>query len=136
MFKSKWLAEHCAVVFHPDGVRITAVDLATKDLLFVWGDLMDPEFLKGLLGRYVPFGPAILPGFRRERVRSGGKWGYRLIPDSKGAMQGVVLLRLRKKDLAILDAFEEAPEVMVQTTAQVRIGDFVREAGIYMRREP
>ena len=134
MFEVRWFDDHCTLVHHPPGLRITEADIASKDLLFVWGFLMDPAFIRGLLGRHVPFGPAMLPGYRRKPIPEGKTKGFELVRAPGCAVQGVVLLRLKAGDMRKLDDFEEAPAVMQQRTVRIRVGDLERKARIYMRK--
>ena len=93
---------------------------------------MDPCFIQGLVGRVIPFAPAVIQGYRRETFVEEGKRGFRLIPQEGGVVMGVVLVAPSEEEVATLDRFEQVPEVMVKKTIQVSVGDLERTANIYM----
>jgi hypothetical protein len=113
--------------------RLPGPDILQKvELYFVWGFLMDPRFIQGLLKRVIPFAPAVLRGYRRESFIREGKRGFRLTPSENGIVSGVVLIDPSDEEVAALDRFEQVPKVMVKRRVEVTIGDLVREANIYM----
>ncbi len=59
MLKTTFFEEHFIRVAHPKNVRITLQDVTHGDAIFVSGKLMDPEFVRTLTGRYVPFTAAV-----------------------------------------------------------------------------
>lgn len=132
-FHTTWFEDFRVVVFHPSRTRIYRADLVERDIFFVWGQLMDPEFIQGLTGSYIPFSPAILSGYQRKCVKRGGGLDFRLKKASGGVTQGTALLRMGKKDIEILDKFEEVPRVMVRKKIKVMLGDLKREAYIYLK---
>ena len=105
--------------------------VSDQNATFVWGYLMEPDFIKELLGRKKPFAPAVLRGYKREKSEDK----LTLIPDASSCVLGVVLLNLSEEEMKKLDEFEKVPEVMIRKRIEVEIGDFRREVYIYMRRE-
>ena len=93
---------------------------------------MDPRFTNGLLNRIIPFAPAVMRGYCRETFIKDGKRGFRLIPFETGILIGVVLIATSDEEVAMLDHFEQVPDVMVKRRIEVTIDDLVREANIYM----
>ena len=132
MFAHVWVEETCGWIMAPPE-RIPGPEaLRTAELTFVWGFLMDPEFIRGLVGRVIPFAPALIRGYRRETFLKDGKRGFRLIPQPEGVVMGVALVGPTQEEVAALDRFERVPEVMVKQRIEVTVGDLKREAGIYL----
>jgi hypothetical protein len=132
MFDHIWSEETPSFIIAPQGSKPSTDILQKAELYFVWGFLMDPRFIQGLLNHVIPFAPAVIRGYRRESFARDGKRGFRLIPDETGIVMGVVLIAPTVKDIAGLDRFEQVPDVMVKQKVEVMIGDLKREANIYM----
>jgi len=133
MFEHVWEERTCSwIVAPPDRIPASG-DLESAELIFVWGFLMDPRFIKKLLGGVIPFAPAFIRGYRRETFVEGGERGFRLIPEENGVVSGVVLIGPTAQEKDGLDRFEGVPEVMVKRTVEAHIGDLTRGAGIYMK---
>jgi len=132
MFEHLWIEETCSWIVAPEGVLPAAGELASGEILFVWGFLMDPRFLQGVIGRAAPLAPAVVRGYRRETFFRDGRRGYRLVPGREGVVCGVVLLGLTRGEMEALDRFEQVPREMVRRTVEVRVGDLAREAWIYL----
>ena len=132
MLEHLWAEETLSWIIAPQDRLPGPEDLQKAALYFVWGFLMDPRFIQGLLNRIIPFAPAVIQGYRRETFVKDGKRGFRLIPFDKGFVMGVVLIAPSDEEIAMLDRFEQVPEVMVKRRIEVTIGDLVREANIYM----
>lgn len=130
MFSVKWQKDTLAMVVQPRGARIPKNIFQDPNLTFVWGYLMDPDFILKLLGRRIAFAPAVLKGYRR---RAKGK-SFILQKQKGGIVPGVVLIGLSSKDVAHLNEFEEVPEVMVRRRVEVYVGDRRTKTCIYMKK--
>jgi gamma-glutamylcyclotransferase (GGCT)/AIG2-like uncharacterized protein YtfP len=74
--------------------------------LFVYGALLNPDERERLLGRRVTAFPARLPGYERGRKH------YFFVMQREGAeVAGAILAGLSDDELAILDEYEEVPEL-------------------------
>jgi len=132
MFEHVWLEKTCNWIVAPKERVPGPDDLKKAELYFVWGFLMDPRFIQGVVGRVIPFAPAVIRGYRREAFVKNGTRGFRLVLCDKGIVMGVVLVAPSADEVAALDRFEQVPHVMVKQRIEVVIGDLVREANIYM----
>lgn len=132
MLEHVWVEETCSWIVAPQDRVPGTGDLKDEELYFVWGFLMDPRFIQGLVGRIIPFAPAVLRGYQRETFAEKGERGFRLIPREGGMVMGVVLVAPKNEEIAILDRFEQVPEVMIKQRVEVSVGDLVRQANIYM----
>ena len=133
MFDHVWAEEPLSFIIAPQDNIPSPDVLQNAELYFVWGYLMNPRFIKKLLGHAIPFAPAMLKGYRREAFLNDGKRDFNLIPTEKGVVLGVVLISPSEEDIAKLDTFEQVPRVMVKRRVEVMTGDLVREANTYMR---
>jgi len=132
MFEHVWNERWCAWIVAPPGRVPEPGDLERADLTFVWGFLMDPHFVQGVTGRPIPFAPAVLRGYRRERVVRDAVPGFRLVADPEGIVTGVVLIGVSESEASALDRFEQVPRAMVRKRVEVTVGDLLRRAHIYM----
>jgi hypothetical protein len=132
MFEHVWSEETLGWIIAPQGNLPSPEILKDADLYFVWGNLMNPAFVRGILGHSIPFAPAALKGYRREIFLKDGKREFLLIPSQMDVVMGVVLISPCKEDIIGLDRFEQVPKVNVKRRIEVMIGDLRREANIYM----
>jgi len=130
MFDTTFFRDDLAMVVHPAGMKATKRLLLDPRATFVWGELMNPHFIHGLLGRYVAFAPARLHGYERRRTKSF----FDAVPKKGATVQGVVLLGLSAADVAKLNEFERVGVVMRRTSGNVSIGHFSRRAALYLKR--
>lgn len=72
---------------------------------FVYGSLLAPEVLKALLGRVPDRTPATLPGYVRRRIKE--RVYPALYPDPDSQVDGEVLSGMSRRELAVLDWFED-----------------------------
>jgi hypothetical protein len=133
MFDHVWAEEPLSFIIAPQDNIPSPDVLKNAELYFAWGYLMNPRFIKKLLGHAIPFAPAVLKGYRREEFLNNGKRDFNLIPTENGVVLGVVLIAPSEEDIAKLDTFEQVPKVMVKRRVEVMTGDLVREASTYMR---
>ena len=96
---------------------------------FVWGRLMDPDFIKDLLGHKVCFAPAVIRGYERVPYSD-----FYALKKKQGAfVQGVVLLGLSEKDEAKLNEYEQVPKVMRRRRITAELGLLKRKVFFYIR---
>ena len=75
-----------------------------KKNIFVYGSLMIPEMVKALTGNHFLMVDAILPGYRRHKVKD--HIGPGLSKEKRRSVYGKVLLGIDEKSMAIFDKFE------------------------------
>jgi len=130
MFDTTFFREDLVTVVHKKGLRVTKKLLEDPNATFVWGELMDPYFIYGLLGHYVAFAPAVLPGFERRRTKEF----FNAVKKPGASMQGAVLLGLSAVDVKKLNEFEKVGVVMRRTSAVVLTGHFRRRTALYLKK--
>jgi gamma-glutamylcyclotransferase (GGCT)/AIG2-like uncharacterized protein YtfP len=81
--------------------------------LFVYGTLLDAAWRERLLGHPVRTLPARLEGYRVARGRH-----YYLVASPADHVEGLILLDLSASDLAILDRYEELPQLYTRETVE------------------
>src|SRR5579884_1952967 len=81
--------------------------------LFVYGTLLDAARRERLLGHPVRTLPARLVGYRVARGRH-----YYLVAALDHCVEGLILLDLSAADLAILDRYEELPQLYTRETVE------------------
>lgn len=87
---------------------------ASRHPLFVYGALLEPAERERLLGRRVVATPARLPGYERRRTRY-----FYVIQREHAEVSGAILAGLSASDLAILDDYEEVPDLYVRKRIDV-----------------
>ena len=77
---------------------------------FVFGTLMYPEIVSGLLGRVPDMAPATVTGFRRTRIEQPERIarGPASYPCDGHSITGKVVLDLTDEEAALFDLFENA----------------------------
>ncbi len=73
--------------------------------LFVYGTLMIPAVMRAVIGRLPRCAPAVLPGYRRFRLR--GRGYPAVVRDAEGQVHGLLCQDLRPRELARLDRYED-----------------------------
>lgn len=129
MFDVTFFRDDLVTIIHPAGKRVSKKLLDGKNVIFVWGELMSPHFIAGLLGSARPYTPAHVNGFERRPYKDF----YTLVPRAGAVAQGVLLLGLSAADMKKLDAFEQRGVVMRRTTAPVVVGQKKRRAYINLK---
>jgi hypothetical protein len=135
MFEITFFEKKFVWAAHPAQTGVTLEDLTEGDAVFVSGKLMDPEFVRNVTGRYVPFTAAVARDYcRGERGR--GKNKVLLLQPKPGSMVlGVLLLKLTQADKDALDEFEQVPEVREKVSVRVTIGAHERPATTFLLKE-
>jgi hypothetical protein len=130
MFRVTWFEEYLLSVVHPESRRVTRNILNDAKATFVWGKLMNPHFIRKLLGHALPFCPAEIQGY--ARVPSGN---FYALKRKKGEVtQGVVLLGLSTKDRNELDEYEQIPHVMERRRITACMGTLKRRTFFYIKK--
>lgn len=132
MFSVRFFPSNCVTIFYPPERPVDVGELFTEHLIFVWDRLMDPAVVRNLLGRSVPFAPAVLPGVAREGRRRHEEWEYDLTAQDESLMPGVALIGVTTEELERLDDFEQVPIHRLRQKRTVRIGDLERVADVYL----
>jgi hypothetical protein len=129
MLDATFFKNDLAAVFHAAGKKVAPDILDDPCAVFVWGELMSHEFVKGIIGRTPCFAPATALGYARRRTPD-----FFAMTEKQGAcVQGVVLLGLTASETAALDKFESLGTVMRKSTTTVLIGQKKRKTRIYLK---
>lgn len=75
------------------------------EALFTYGTLMSASVRRSLLRRDVAATPAVLPGWKKDRIRIGGTVYPAIVPGLSGAVPGLVF-EVSPEELIELDAYE------------------------------
>ena len=132
MFRTRFFDSHCIAIHYPPETSISLSDLFEGRVVFVWDELMDPETVRDLLGRYVAMAPAFVTGRARRAEREGAKKRFRLVEEEGAITQGLVLIGLSEEELTRLDDHQRAPIHLARQKEKVRIGDLERVVEIYL----
>lgn len=102
----------CDAIFSRDFLD----DAATRAMSrFVYGSLLAPEVLNALLGRVPDRTPATLPGFVRRRIKDAVYPAiYPAEDPSNASVDGEVLTGMSRRELAVLDWFEDEAYVLTR----------------------
>ena len=130
MFDTTFFKDDLVTVIHPEGMKIKKSILDDPNATFVWGELMDPHFIRNLLGHYAPFAIAVLHCYERRRT----KVFFKAVARPGATMQGVVLLGLSGRDVEKLNEFEKVGVVMRRATGRVTIGHYARRTALYLKK--
>ena len=136
MLKTTFFPEHFIWVAHPKSAKITLDDVTHGDAIFVSGLLMNPEFIRTLTGRYVPFTAAVARNYRRGERGRGKKKTLLLEPHPGGMVLGTMLLKLTQGNKDALDKFEQIPQgIRRKAPIRVTIGAYERTATTFLLNE-
>ena len=135
MLKTTFFEEHFVWAAHSESDEISLNDIAEGEAVFVSGKLMDPDFVRDIVGRPVPFTSAVAREYTRSERGQGSNKMLLLEPSPGGFVLGVLLLKLAPSDVAILDKFEQVPDVRRKTTIDVVVGSLERTAVTYLLKE-
>ncbi len=135
MLETTFFEEIFCWVVHPKGVRITLTDVTEGDAIFVTGKLMDPEFVRNVTGRYIPFTAAVARNYARGERGRGKKKILLLESRPGGIVIGVLLLKLTRSDMDALDRFEQIPQLRHRSTIRVTVGALERDAVTFLLNE-
>lgn len=94
--------------------------------VFVCGLLQDPAKMKALVGRNLPFAPAVASGFVRrwEKVEDKNFFFMISTPDKpERVLTGIVWLDLTRDDVKKIEVFELRENVRRRVTIKVQTGD-------------
>ena len=131
MFQVTFFPDELITVVHPEGKKVTRKLLEHPNATFVWGRLMDPFFIAGLLGAPRPFAPAHVSGLTRKPTREF----FDVSPSRNEVVPGVVLFGLTNADMKKLNTFERTGQAMERHVVQVTMGQIKREVFMYLRKK-
>ncbi len=135
MFRITFFADSFSWVAHPPEIKVEARDLTEGEAIFVSGKLMDPDFVRKITGRYIPFTSAVATDYARGERGTGEKKTLVLVPKQGEWVLGSLLMKLSPTDLEALDAFEQVPAIRHKTPIRVRTGTIERMATTFIPRE-
>lgn len=134
--KTTFFPDLFVCVTHDDDVKINAKDITEGDAIFVSGFLMDPEFVKKIVGRLIPFTAAVANDFRRGERGSGKEKVLMLEPHPGSFVLGTLLLHLQKEDVDALNSFEKVSEgLRRRASIRVTLGTCERTAFTYLAND-
>lgn len=136
MLKTTFFGKHFIWVAHPHNVKVTLRDVTHGDAIFVSGKLMDPEFVRKLTGRYVPFTAAVTRNYARGERGRGSKKTLLMEPKPGEMVLGVLLVKLTQADKDALDRFEQIPKgVRRKVPIRVTVAAYERTATTFLLNE-
>jgi hypothetical protein len=136
ILKTTFFVDYFLWVAHPDNEQVALRDVTDGDAIFVSGLLMDPEFIRKLTGRYVPFTAAVARNYARGERGRGKNKTLLLEPKPGGMVLGVLLVKLTQADKDALDKFEKIAEgVRRKAPIRVTIGTRERAATTFLLNE-
>jgi hypothetical protein len=135
MFQASFFPSSGFLIIHPPDHPVKSDDVFEHELLFVWGELMNPHFVREIIGRFIPFAIAVLEDFTRKTEKIGDHYSFSLIPQTGSLMQGVILIGLTDEDFDALDRFERCPVHMIRKKVEIKVGDMPRIAQMYFPAE-
>lgn len=88
-------------VVHVPEQEISPSEIDKQELIFIWDRYMKSDVLTNLLGKPVPWSPALIEGYFREWNKHERNYTCELVQKKDGKCLGAVLLvsRLSKVDL-------------------------------------
>jgi gamma-glutamylcyclotransferase (GGCT)/AIG2-like uncharacterized protein YtfP len=96
--------------------------------LFIYGSLLDPDRRAEIIGRPTTAIPAVVHGYERARRRY---WFIR--PRESAIVCGAILTDLTPAELAVIDAYEEVPDLYTRERISVTLADdSIRECQVYL----
>lgn len=128
MFTITFFEEKFVWVAHPREAEISLRDVTDGDAVFVSGKLMDPEFVRNIVGHYVPFTAAVASNFARGERGKGKNKTLLLEPKTGDMTLGVLLLKLSRTDSDSLNEFEQVPHLRKRVSIPVTVGAHERRA--------
>lgn len=135
MLETTFFEKHFVCVTHPRGIEVSLRDVAEGDAIFVTGKLMDPEFVRKVTGRYVPFTAAAARNYARGERGRGKNKTLLLEPRPGGLALGALLVKLTRADKDSLDSFERVPELRRKVRIRVTVGALERTATTFLLKE-
>lgn len=135
MFQASFFPQTGLLILHPPELPVRSDDIFEHDLLFVWDDLMSPHQAREIVGRFVPFAPAVIGGLARITDRLRETYSFEIERQEESILQGAVLIGITAGEMDAIDRFERCPIHMVRKKVEVRIGDVPRIAQMYFPTE-
>ncbi|UCF13246.1 MAG: hypothetical protein JSW06_03035 [Thermoplasmatales archaeon] len=116
-------------IVHVPEQEISPDEVDEKDLVFIWDKYMKADILNDLLGRPVPWSPALIKGYSREwKKQEDGSFTCELVQKEFGECLGAVLLVSRLSEAQLNPLVEDYKmRGYSLKKAKVLIGDLTRE---------
>ena len=134
MFQVSYFLPHKVSIFHPPELNVSMDILFDNELLFAWGMLADPHYVKSQIGRYVPFAWAVVEDYVSTVNGGMNGWEFSLIPEKGGHLQGAVLIGLTESEYEKLDSIEQVPIHRRRDKIRCRIGNIERIVYMYLKQ--
>jgi hypothetical protein len=135
LLKTTFFQEFFVWVAHPSNVNVGIRDVTHGDGIFVCGKLMDPEFIREITGRYIPFTAAVARNYARGERGRGPKKTLLLEPAAGKIVLGALLLKLEQADKEALERFEQVPDVRRKVSICITAGALARPATTFLLNE-
>jgi gamma-glutamylcyclotransferase (GGCT)/AIG2-like uncharacterized protein YtfP len=97
--------------------------------LFVYGTLMDPDFVRQLTGKGFAIEPAHLPDFRR--FQTPGSYPY-ILPHAGDSVDGVLLRNVDENTLRAFDRYEDEGNLYFRTKVVALVEGVPRDCEVYV----
>jgi hypothetical protein len=105
--------------------------------VFVCGGLQHPEKMASIVGRRLPFAPAVARGFRRAWLDAGTEkvsFMHACPEEPERILTGVVWLGLSEKEIGRIESFELKGELRRRIAVDVAVGERTVKAFTYVKR--
>lgn len=115
-------------VVHVPEQEISPGEIDKRDLIFIWDRYMKSDVLTILLGKPVPWSPALIEGYVREWNKKDKNYTCELVPKKNSKCLGAVLLvsRVTKVDLnPLIEDYKNRGYSLKKVN--VLVGDLTRE---------
>ena len=134
MFQTSFFPQHRLSIIHPPEMTVSVDLLFETELLFAWGDMMDPYYVKKILERFVPYAPAVITGYSCKAAPEWRDNRFSLQPEQGGVVLGFSLIGITNEDFEILDRIEQVPVHHQREKVLCRMGSLERIVYIYIRQ--
>ncbi len=115
-------------VVHVPEQEISPSEIDKQDLVFIWDKYMKSDVLTNLLGKSVPWSPALIEGYAREWNKHEKNYICELVQKKDGKCLGAVLLisRLNEGELnPLIEDYKNRGYFLKKFN--VLVGDYNRE---------
>ena len=120
-------------VVHVPEQEISPSEIDKQDLIFIWDKYMKADVLTNLLGKPVPWSPALIEGFGREWDKHEKTYNSKLVQKKDGKCLGAVLLvsRLTQVDLnPLIEDYKNRGYSLKKFN--ILVGDLKREVSAFL----
>lgn len=120
-------------VVHVPEQEISPSEIDKQELIFIWDRYMKSDILTNLLGKPVPWSPALIEGYVREWKKDGKNYTCDLMKKKDSKCLGAVLLvsRVTKVDLnPLIEDYKNRGYSL--KNLKVLVGDLTREVSAFL----